>query len=419
MKIAIISLNANASRSDTAHAGELIAGLDQIFPYSLYGSDSVVRPEVQKEPQNFLLSLAATRDFKFDMVLVGASVFLYDTCWTRDLIASICDAVASDGSLCFASYMVASRRTLNGLSDEIVRGWLGSVDLQQRARFSIFNRPRLVPRPARSMVDWYVNRGPLFGALNMGQAFASVGRTALPSLSIKGTPLSAPHPDVPVRVIPQGISAEPTVLPYGKIGTLEYLSLGVAMKVGFIKTIIRDFLGTSKPLTIVDHGTGSGMVPVQLLLESDIQVAAAWGVEPTLSYLDLTADILDYFGASAKDRFRLAIASSENFEYGEPVDVVIFLHMLLLIDRGRLPQVLDLAWNALRPGGLMIFLEYPKGDSSRSLSYYEKMFTPQELEEAIGGFGEIHRYHQKEARVIGASEAGNNPIFRVIQKQHV
>ena len=64
----------------------------------------------------------------------------------------------------------------------------------------------------------------------------------------------------------------------------------------------------------------------------------------------------------------------------------------------------------------MIILEYPKGDSSRSLSYYDKMFTVPELEEVLSQFGDIQRYHQKEVRVISAEEAGEKPVFRVLQK---
>lgn len=143
---------------------------------------------------------------------------------------------------------------------------------------------------------------------------------------------------------------------------LSYFIASSGLRVRGIANLI-EAMGPPEVETIVDHGAGIALMP-WLLASGPKKIAHAVLVEPTGRYFEPMQELWSRPGDLP--RWERAATVSEEFRYAGPADVIMFCQTLVRIDPERRAQVLNQAWNALRPGGLLLVNEILTDDEASS-----------------------------------------------------
>ena len=126
----------------------------------------------------------------------------------------------------------------------------------------------------------------------------------------------------------------------------------------------------------------------------------------------MLADVYAHFERALADRFRYDMGYAQDYTYDAEYDVISFVGMLLLIPLEQRRATLERAWEALRPGGVLIVLEVPKSDASKSYDYYDSMLTEVEIGD-IMSFSDVFFLDLKGLFPVPATEGA---VFRFMQK---
>ena len=118
--------------------------------------------------------------------------------------------------------------------------------------------------------------------------------------------------------------------------------------------------------------------------------------------------------ASLGGRFRFWLGAIEHYSFDETMDVVSLIGSLLYVPKAARKGVLDRAWDALAPGGLLVVHENIKAQSyGRDLDI---MFTVEEIDALLSGYGVIERYLSTAITPVDRETAASRSVFRVIRK---
>ena len=158
-----------------------------------------------------------------------------------------------------------------------------------------------------------------------------------------------------------------------------------------------------------------GLVDIELLLTHP-GVRLVTNVEPVAATLPITRRIVDRFARALSGRYRVVVGAAQDHPFDEGIDLVSDFASLLYMPRGDLKRTLDRAWEALNPGGIFVIHENIKRDIFRSKSYYDQVFTFDEIEDELARFGKIDRYRSSDLAPMTRDQAGDNTVFRVVQK---
>lgn len=417
--VAIVGLNPNSATAEEANFAKAFT-LNQscvVDTFSLYGSD--LTNTLARDSVNNFSFFSNEMVGRYDVVVFSGSVMLYDTEWHSALVTRAARMLKDDGALFIGGVKINGIATLAGLSLETLEGWLKPDTTSKEGRYTKFHQPQNTTKTAQnSILNWYVERGPVYARAS-ASGFSGATETSLTALGIHRGPNTLANegdtfpnisgPDFgPINDNREVVRAD--------FHSLEYLSLGAGMKSAFLKGIIKDNFAPDRILRLCDHGSAAGMAPIQLLLEPDLNIEYACAVEPSQQFLTMTADIYTQFHKQLAGRFFYDHAYAEEYEYPEPLDVISMMHMLLLVHPEKRASYLGGAFNALRPGGVLVVLEIPKTEKSSSAGYYEKMLPRQEIEALLDAFGPITCYHPKELRKISSAEAKESAVFRTVKK---
>lgn len=353
----------------------------------------------------------------YDLLVVGHSCWLYTSLWYAAFVLRACELVRPGGFLAFAKRTDAGPNTASGVPLRWLCDLAGSAPADEDARFFYFRVPTTATARTRrrSIFDWYRERGPVFlASLARGhpgqlRKFADLGLKAGP-----GGPEADPHL---VYEEPAVIDADkPKPLSPDYFSKLENAGEGSAYKVAYITWLLAPLIRRYGAIDVLDHGSGPGLVPVELLLEHSVGLRSATAVEPSKWYVEFLADAYRYLGRELSGDFYYEQSNVETYTYPRKLHAISFCGCLLFVARSDLRAVLSRAWDALHPGGLLIVLEGIRSDSPRKDLYADKMFTIDELEDQLGHFGEIERYHPQLWRRCTPAEADACRIFRVLRK---
>lgn len=194
-----------------------------------------------------------------------------------------------------------------------------------------------------------------------------------------------------------------------------YSVTGAAYKTESIRRFIAQYMPRKRTLNMVDIGGGMGFVDIELLLTCPL-IQHLTNCEPVISTLPVTKRLVSRFEHAIQGRFHVSAQVAQDFAFDQPIDVLTDFASLLYMPREELVGTLDRAWAALRPGGIFIIHENIKRDIFKSKSYYEQVFEIDELEGYLGKYGQIDRYRSSDIAPIAANKAGDQTIFRVVQK---
>lgn len=400
----LVSLNESACASDEKLLLDY-GVIDENFHlqnFSLYRAD-YNNPE--KPIDNFLFNCSKLLG-TCDRLFIGSSVFLYPTTWTRSFLSKCASCLNETGSLVFRQYLVDNSIVFNGLSANDLQS-IYPVEFWQQSTGHAYTNSEMVDEKF-SLCEWYSNRGLAFGLKSSGRLDEhSIGK------------IEVSYPNEPKKIhdvtLPKLTEGYDETVEHADFYWIEYLSLGTAYKVAFLKHIISKYLGRSHGISLVDHGSGSGVVPIQLLHEDGLDFEQVVALDPVEDCLDLTCDALNHLDEGTRNKFEIIITDSESYEYSSKFDVISFIHMLLLIEAPKRKDVIAKAWEALKPGGLLIFLEIPKHDSSLSYDYYDQMLTGDDILELFS-FSKMTAFEQKFIKEIDAVDAKELPVFRFLKK---
>lgn len=154
---------------------------------------------------------------------------------------------------------------------------------------------------------------------------------------------------------------------------------------------------------------------MELLLTCDA-VERAVNCEPLANNLPLTRWLYRHFEPHLKGRYKHCPSVAQDYPFAEPCDVVSAFGSLLFLPRDMLDTTLGRAWDALRPGGILVVHENIRRPRFQQTNYYGKMFTVAELESHLSRFGRIEYYRSTDIEPMMRLLVGDRTVFRVIRK---
>ena len=216
--IAVIALNKNAARSDIDMARQYKV-LDDREPasFSLYAADV----GADDGPANFF-TVGVCGSGPFDRVIVGSSIYLYDTLWTGDLISLILEMVAEDGEVLFRHYRVAGALTANGIPDTRFRQLVGTHPDAETGGHLTFQKKSIHAPRFETLASWYSKRITSF-ATSDGRA--DLLSSSLKEIGIRPTDKRYGYGQAKYEVIPErdDTISNPGPIPHSKFSMLEYV----------------------------------------------------------------------------------------------------------------------------------------------------------------------------------------------------
>ena len=199
----------------------------------------------------------------------------------------------------------------------------------------------------------------------------------------------------------------------GAVHAFNYAVGGVGYKAPLIRHIIAQHMPGRRDLALLDVGGGTGVVAAELLL-SEPAIAEATSCDPYLPHLALSQRLVCRFAPELAGRFRIAHATAEAMTYDRSYDVITFLGSLLYVPRASTTATLDAAWNALRPGGMLIVHENIRNER------YERdrghMFTAEELDGYLAPYGPSTYWLSTATARVAAADVRDRSVFRVHMK---
>jgi SAM-dependent methyltransferase len=193
---------------------------------------------------------------------------------------------------------------------------------------------------------------------------------------------------------------------------LGYYIGGLSYKAPLLIHIARQ-LGLRGPLRTVDMGAGYGLLAAELLLDPSlgVEIAAATDISPLNESL---AALLREGLGEASGKFRFTRCPAQEHRFGEQVDLVSYVGSLLYVPREYLGTCLDRAWEALRPGGMLVVHENIR--DPKYVRDFKYMFSVGEIDAALGRYGEIRRFASTRQQELGMEDAASKTVFRVVQR---
>ncbi len=197
-----------------------------------------------------------------------------------------------------------------------------------------------------------------------------------------------------------------------------------------VERIIQDCIGQRHNLSICDTSADYGQLAMELLLSPYISVANAVNHDPEPSHRRKTRSLASYFLPEIGDRFRSQCLNIEQIIFEDRYDVISFIGSLAEESATQQQVILERAWKALKPGGVMLVLERPFQEVDHSQVIGSK---GQALDELLGQFGairyysryvaselergvEISHYSKQIENAIKQENETHDGVFRVVTK---
>jgi SAM-dependent methyltransferase len=321
---------------------------------------------------------------RFGHVQLDPSYQLMSCEWSRGLVRRLLAQVSPGGALRIPLRSLPGHRH----AEDAAAGWVGAAfgafaDVACGPE-SIELRPRLgaaAPRAA-STVEWC----------------AEHWQAAL-EIAVQGRVDDEPGLDRGAEAV-------------GQASNLGYYVGGLSYKSPIMAFIARSH-GLPEGLRLVDMGAGYGLLAAELLLDPVLKSghATATDISPVNERL---AGLLAPGLAAAARSFRFRRTPAQEFTFEEQVDLVSYVGSLLYVPREHLRRCLDRAWEALRPGGILVIHENIR--DPKYVRDFRFMFSVDEIDAELTRFGEVQRYLSTRPQSVRKEDAAAKTVFRVVQR---
>ena len=407
-KVACFSMNENAAKSEIIKFKNLFKN-SEIYGFSLYGaginrSNNNCRSIVLDFPFDSLNN-------KFDAVIFGSSLLIYKTNWHRELFFIASKGLKRNGEIILPTWHLKNKSEKSSIDLKCLESWLNAKGNNYLSGNISFKSPNV--RNNKNMLKWYKNCGrslidkEIFDSKNnLESKVSDIGISYRPSkigdLTFK---------------IAKNKNYEFSKSYESKIfKSIEYLSLGTGQKAAAIKVVIDRYIKTKNKISIIDHGSGSGLVPLQILCENSINVERVEIVEPTNLYLTMLYSQISWLNYKNKKSIRLSNYATDNYQYLEKFDLITFFQMFFLVSKEKREKCFEDAFLALKPGGKIIWWEIPKTYKSEKLAYYEKMMSHNDIVNLLKPYKNKLTLETKFLNEVHHEDFRDKPLIWIISK---
>ena len=359
----------------------------------------------------------------FDTVFLGRSLRLFRNAWGMAFITHAARALAPGGQLIISYSTGAIDQGFWRLSDLVT--FFGADPIEIVEKHAVFWINKL-PTGPRSILDWFyegfadlmmdemqdrITDRRDYGLLNdplLSGFIANAGRENW-APGDYGNRARAIGEERARRGASRGFEEELQ----DAIAGHSYLMGGISYKSALLAEIIRNHCARSSGLRYCDLGGGYGLLAAEMLIAESNLVERAVNVD----HEDLLLGAKMYLGNASllRDRMQFWLGCIEDYEFDGTFDVVSLIGSLLYVRKEACKLVLDRAWNALAPGGVLVVHE-----NIAASSYgqdFNKMFTVEEIDELLGAYGLIERYLSTATTHVNRETAAARSVFRVVTKR--
>jgi SAM-dependent methyltransferase len=369
----------------------------------------------------------------FDNVLLGRSLRLFRNAWGAAFMAQAARSITPGGRLMVPFVPESNSQGFWRLSDLV--SFFEVEPIEIGSGHASFLLKRAPSRPL-SILNWFYDEFADLIIYEMQQRFAACDFTVLngPVLSkflrnaseenwaageYAGRARSLAErlalPDQAGLALPNQAEKISEQRSLGEvIREHSYFIGGISYKSALMAEIIRAHCAKRSGLRYCDLGGGYGLLAAELLLAEADLVEFAINVDYSGLNLLLGAKMYINNALPLAERFQFWLGNIMDFEFHESFDVVSLIGSLLYVPKQQRHQVIERAWKALEPGGVLVVHE-----NIRAPSYirdFDKMFTVEEIDTLLGKFGPIERYLSTAIARVDREEAADRSVFRVLTK---
>jgi len=412
--LAVISMNARTIESDLTRffPNERKSG---VFQFLMNNGDFQETGE-PGYPLSFpLLAQMPFLKGKFDYIAISPSLILFETTWHKSILFMINNMLKPGGRLIVPMNLRRGTLTAYGFNIELLEKWLevyaepylpGLITLQIKTEKSV----------PRSALTWLSEHGPNYIRRTHGEEVeAQPGDFS--TLGMRETELAFSKVTAPF----DGFAKSPPPIT-GKLKSteylmLEYLSVGAGHRFSALKTTLLKYMKKSDNLRILDHGSASGLIPCQLLFESEFSFDEVTVVEPSDITIPLAYDFFNYLKPAEREKIAYIKSRAEDYKYEQTYHLISFVHMFFLIDEAERSATLARAIAALDDDGVVLIWDIPKNTASTTNSYFDRMMYNEDIEKLCEPYNIIAYLNPKNFQNMDRSTHSGKPIIYVIQKK--
>lgn len=376
----------------------------------------------------------------FETIAVSRNLRLFDNNWSKALLRELNESLRPDGRLIVACGQNRSVAREKVMTLRHLEALFGNPAERVGDGFAVFRKASSIP-PIASILPWYFQRGAqlidddVFNhGLSVGSLKVSDLCTLAPSFLVpngdggepqgnavdgEGTNPASRNASFPalsdaLHKQDAALEEQPLARLAHSVKRQNYYVSGINLKSAVLWQIFDSLLPGRSDLRVVDIGGGYGLLSWELMLSAPERIEKVVNVDISAFNLLLSCLLYCDLRGLAKSNYQFCLSSAEEFGFSEDYDAVLFMGSLLYVKKNRLHDTLVRAYEALRPGGLVIVYENIKTDPSHKDSGY--MFTVKDLDSALGQFGIIARFEATTAAPVSEQNADDRPVFRVVQK---
>jgi len=350
----------------------------------------------------------------FEAVFHHQSLPLFDTAWGRAHLRQLHRSLAPGGSVTVGYAEDRAAAAKGYWSLPALESFFGQkANVHEAERYATFLRNDELPA-VPSVLRWYYEDCAKLVVEDM--LIRPALRGASPD-EVRGLLGDLPGPDAWPELTFRGtgpVAGESSSVTVAR--KHSYWVGGLAAKSAVMRRIIHDRFGRTGELRLLDHGGGLGLLAVEMLLEPDVPVTRAVNCDINSVNLVMSRHLHRFYHDQLSGRFHAHLGAAEKYPYPDPCDVISFVGSLLYVPRESTPGALAAAWDALRPGGILLVHENLKSDGYRKSSDYDVMFSRGELDTLLGRFGAISHYASTVAAPLKPEQVGEKTVFRVVTK---
>ncbi len=377
LQVACVARTAVAAR---ALRGRLGWQVDSTSLLVESGVEQVGPPESDRTESVYMAD--GTR--RFARIHLDVSFQLVQSEWAAALLRRLLAWTTPGGSLCISLKSLPGHRRCS----EVLQGWVGRAlqgmgDPSAGSDEVIFRRSQASAHPrASSTLEWFMDHW----------------RNAL-DLAVASRLSESPSTEVAAERVRQA-------------SALGYYIGGLSYKAPLLRSIMRQH-SIGRGARIVDMGAGYGLLPAELLLDPELGVACATATDISTLNESLAAALRKGLGLDGS-RFTFRLSPAQDFRFDEGVDMVSYVGSLLYVPREHLADCLGRAWDALRPGGILVIHENIR--DPKYVRDFKFMFEVEELDAALARLGPIRRFASTREQELSKDDAAAKSVFRVVQR---
>ena len=370
----------------------------------------------------------------FDQAVVGQSLRIFKNPWGEAMLAHIHIGLKPNGSILipFLSDKAAKQKgyfTLAALQKLFQQK--GTVTktggLLKREGWVEFTKKEAVA-PKASTLTWYFQNYAELILQNLTNESRSVDLTSQSAQALRA-PMQLSSNNRAVQV-PTGTVAKealkdafseldtaPTNLPEQlqiQVGSQAYSVSGISYKSALLTHIIQQNFKAKQPLKYIDQGGGYGLLAAELLLNPELNLVKGVNCDIGQHNEKMAFQLFSALRPQLENRFFFDLGAAQDFTYDDSYDVISYIGSLLYVPKEKTLYVLQEAWNALNPGGILVVHENIK--TPAYVRDFDFMFEVDQLDELLSNFGSVQRYLSTVTIPVTKEQAGQKTVFRVLKK---